>query len=142
MPRSFTVVADLLQDTIDRSAKSQSDTDGELAWLRRRLANQHRDQQLRAKEIQEAGDKASHKPRELFKQHGDKIDVLGGKENTSLINLAGPQVCICSVVPFLRFLAPLRSDQNPNFISNRCLSKSSLREYPCTLPLKLVVKLS
>ena len=38
-PRPFDSVNDLLQDTINCSAESQSDADGELAWLRKRLEN-------------------------------------------------------------------------------------------------------
>lgn len=51
MPRSFAVVTDLLQDTIDCSTESHSDADGELAWLRKRLENERREIQSRGKKF-------------------------------------------------------------------------------------------
>ena len=45
-PRSF----DLLQNTINLSSRSQSEADGELAWLRKRLENEHHE--LRSRSVQ------------------------------------------------------------------------------------------
>lgn len=98
--RSFAVVADLLQDTIDHCAKNHVDADGELAWLRKRLEIERRGLQSRTKKVQEAGDK----PRETFKQPGATTDAIGGKENAPLMNSPGTrscEVCLCFVVPCL-----------------------------------------
>lgn len=48
-PLSFEPVGDLLADTITRSAKTQTDADGELAWLRKRLDNERRNPRSRGK---------------------------------------------------------------------------------------------
>lgn len=56
---SLLAVGDLLEDTITRSAKSQSCADGELAWLRTRLENERRDPRGRGKLALETSDRRS-----------------------------------------------------------------------------------
>ncbi|CAM9385248.1 unnamed protein product, partial [Ascophyllum nodosum] len=82
-PRSFDTVSDLLQNTIDLSTKSQSEADGELAWLRKRLENERRE--LRSRSVKhEAGAKDGaprHAPTVAQPTFADS-GVQGGKENT------------------------------------------------------------
>ncbi|CAM9636661.1 unnamed protein product, partial [Laminaria digitata] len=83
---SFVVVGDLLEDTITRSAKNQSDADGELSWLRKRLDIARRDPRSKGKLSR--GDKAqSNQPRAILKQAVATAaggGAPGNKENPQL----------------------------------------------------------
>lgn len=81
---SFVVVGDLLEDTITRSAKNQSDADGELSWLRKRLDIARRDPRSRGKTSR--GDKVvSNHPRAILKQAvasaAGGVGASGNKKN-------------------------------------------------------------
>lgn len=82
MSTYFGAVGDLLEVTISRSAKSQSDADGELAWLRERLVSERRDPRCRGKAALEG-----MQPRALMMQDGpsapaDKENALLGMTGT------------------------------------------------------------
>lgn len=83
---SFVVVGDLLEDTITRSAKNQSDADGELSWLRKRLDIARRDPRSKGKLSR--GDKVlSNRPRAILKQAVASVaggGAHGNKENPQL----------------------------------------------------------
>ena len=82
-PRSFDTVSDLLQNTINLSTTSQSEADGELAWLRKRLENERRELRSRSvKHEARAKDGASRHARTVAQQTFADSGVQGGKENT------------------------------------------------------------
>lgn len=98
---SFVVVGDLLEDTITRSAKNQSDADGELSWLRKRLDIARRDPRSKGKLSR--GDKAeSNQPRAILKQAVATAaggGAPGNKENPQLgkaAALGATKVRVCA----------------------------------------------
>lgn len=90
-PMSFGPVEDLLEDTITRSAKSQSDADGELTWLRKRLDNERRDPRSRGKLALEGGNKqVGNQARALLNQAAaTPAGAQADKENALLATSAG-----------------------------------------------------
>lgn len=88
---SFVAVGNLLEDTIKRSAKTQSHADGELAWLRKRLDNERRDPRSREKLALESDNMAFRKvPRALLKQAA-AVGMTANKENAVLETSVGPR---------------------------------------------------
>lgn len=89
MPISFVAVEDLLEDTIARSTKTQSDAGGELMWLRARLVNERRDHRSSSKlALQLGGAKSSgNQSRAIPTQpaSSDSANAPANKENAAAL---------------------------------------------------------
>lgn len=88
------IVGDLLEDTIVKSAKSQSDADGELLWLRTRLDTKRRDPCCsRGRLALEHGDNKALQ--QAVGETPNGAVPVGGKENSLLASTVPRTIKVC-----------------------------------------------